>query len=290
MTSSSSSSFTPLESLLLFQSILKHGVEPEAFARIASVLQANSFIRSDDRYNAERLTADSLRGLFLEEVGADKVDASALPPLIERLYVRYRDHIVGAIREDERRIEKVQGEIRLLEQQAAGGGGRGARAAEARAAEAKAAAGRQLHNSINSINSTNSINSFNSINIINTNNNSSSSSSSSSTNNNLQRKHHPSSERTQASLEVQPPHDRRPSQPRCSVARDDTGPPSSQPGSTAATAAASAASATTATATTTTTTTAAAAAATATAAAATTATATATADASQQQQQQQQWW
>ncbi|CAK7222091.1 hypothetical protein SBRCBS47491_004752 [Sporothrix bragantina] len=141
---SSSSSFTPLESLLLFQSILKHGVEPEAFARIASVLQANPFVRSDDRYNAERLTADSLRGLFLEEVGADKVDASALPPLIERLYVRYRDHIVGAIREDERRIEKVQGEIRLLEQQAAGGGGRGARAAEARAAEAKAAAGRQL--------------------------------------------------------------------------------------------------------------------------------------------------
>ena len=74
-------------------------------------------------------------------------------------------------------------------------------------------------NSINSINSTNSINSFNSINIINTNNNSSSSSSSSSTNNNLQRKHHPSSERTQASLEVQPPHDRRPSQPRCGLLR-----------------------------------------------------------------------
>ncbi|CAK7272055.1 hypothetical protein SEPCBS57363_004937 [Sporothrix epigloea] len=141
---SSYSSFTPLESLLLFQSILQHGVEPEAFSRIASLLQANSFVRSDDRYNANRLTADSLRKLFLEELGGDEIDVSILPPLIERLYMRYRDHIVCAIREDEGRIEKMQNEIWLLEQQAAGGSGRGARAPDARAADAKAAAERQF--------------------------------------------------------------------------------------------------------------------------------------------------
>ncbi|CAK7567900.1 MAG: hypothetical protein SEPTF4163_005876 [Sporothrix epigloea] len=137
------SSFTPLESLLLFQSILQHGVEPEAFSHIASVLQANPFVRSDDRYNVNRLTADSLKTLFLEELSGDDIDVSILPPLIERLYMRYRDHIVCAIREDEGRIEKIQNEIRLLEQQAAGGSGRGTRAPDARAAEAKAAVERQ---------------------------------------------------------------------------------------------------------------------------------------------------
>ncbi|KJR86814.1 uncharacterized protein SPSK_02199 [Sporothrix schenckii 1099-18] len=186
-TGPSPSMFTPLESLLLFQSILKHGVEPDAFARIATVLQSNPFIRSDDRYNADRLTAESLRQLFLHLLRSEfgeaagesgggnaanvkiepkeakdakdttpsdgkkrKIDtpplpaahAEQLPILVERLYVRYREHIVNAIREDERRIEKVQGEIKLLEQQAAGGGGRGshARAAEAKAAAAAAAA------------------------------------------------------------------------------------------------------------------------------------------------------
>ncbi|CAK7275181.1 hypothetical protein SEPCBS119000_006564 [Sporothrix epigloea] len=131
------SSFTPLESLLFFQSILQHGVEAEAFSRISSVLQSNPFVRSDDRYNATRLTADSLKTLFLEEVGGDSIDFSVLPPLIERLYLRYRDHIVCAIREDEGLIEKMQIEIRQLEKQAAGGSGRGARASDARAAEAK---------------------------------------------------------------------------------------------------------------------------------------------------------
>ncbi|KAL1890233.1 hypothetical protein Sste5346_008387 [Sporothrix stenoceras] len=167
-TTSSSSSFTPLESLLLFQSILKHGVEPDAFGRIADVLRQNPFIKSDDRYNADRLTGEALQQLFVnllrefdssasESAGgaagsgeaadknADTKDKNAagstadaqLPTLVERLYVRYRDNIVHAIREDERCIEKVQAEIKLLEQQAAGGGGRGAHAKAAAAAAAQ---------------------------------------------------------------------------------------------------------------------------------------------------------
>ncbi|EPE07132.1 hmg-i hmg- dna-binding protein [Ophiostoma piceae UAMH 11346] len=183
------SSFTPLESFFLFQSILQYGVEPESFVRIAVVLQNNAFIRSDESFNAARLTAESLRQFFLyllEEIArerklrgiesedlkrakeakegvkaddvhlkpiGDKIPPEQLPLLVEHLYARYREHIVDAIREDERRIERVQGEIRTLEQQASGGGGRGAHArAVAAAAAARAnndaaaaAAGRQAH-------------------------------------------------------------------------------------------------------------------------------------------------
>lgn len=157
-------SFTPLESLLLFQSILKHGVEPEVFPRIASALQSNPFVRNDNSFNADRLTADSLQQLFLrllrdeladdDDISSDhalsngkhaiadiandvaatatskkrkisaalptlndaRAHAQQLPALVERLYARYRDFTIASIREDERRIEKIQAELCLLEQ------------------------------------------------------------------------------------------------------------------------------------------------------------------------------
>lgn len=155
--------YTPLESLLLFQSILKYGIDPQAFVHISAALRNNTFVQSDKSYNADRLSSESLQQLFLHLLRDElPVDASAavpapaaaaaaglaagslsptakkrklsspplptlndarahaekLPGLVERLYARYRDHIVTSIREDERRYEQVQGEIRILEQQA----------------------------------------------------------------------------------------------------------------------------------------------------------------------------
>ncbi|OAA57499.1 hmg-i/hmg-y, DNA-binding protein [Niveomyces insectorum RCEF 264] len=175
----SAASFTPLESLLLFQSILKYGFDADAFVRISATLKNNAFLRSDHRYNADRLRPESLQQLFLhlfqEELvsieddgqqqqpqhhrpqsNGDRVSTSPsgsgpptsgsasptassrkrklpnpslstlhhahahvehLPTLVERLYARYRDHVVAAIREDEQRIEKVQKEIAKLERE-----------------------------------------------------------------------------------------------------------------------------------------------------------------------------
>ncbi|KAG7148491.1 hypothetical protein HYQ46_002647 [Verticillium longisporum] len=60
--------YTPLESLLLFQALLVHGVEAAAFARVSDLLKANALIRHDASYDAARLSPDALRQLFLHLV------------------------------------------------------------------------------------------------------------------------------------------------------------------------------------------------------------------------------
>ncbi|KAK7413071.1 hypothetical protein QQX98_008079 [Neonectria punicea] len=143
--------YTPLESLFLFQSLLTHGVDTGAFARISELLINNALIKEADTYDPTRLRPDALQQLFLlllrdelksEEEGQDgpedatgsptsKKRKLASPPLptlkvvyenvdkvpilVNRLYARYRDHVVKQIREDERRFETVQKEIQLLE-------------------------------------------------------------------------------------------------------------------------------------------------------------------------------
>ncbi|KAF7562441.1 hypothetical protein G7046_g1721 [Stylonectria norvegica] len=142
--------YTPLESLFLFQALLTHGADPTAFARISELLINNALIKEADTYDPTRLSADALQQLFLrllwEEVKseADRADGSdgagstgsrkrklgtpplptlkdahehveKIPALVDRLYARYRDHVVKQIREDERRFEKVSKEIQVLE-------------------------------------------------------------------------------------------------------------------------------------------------------------------------------
>ncbi|RSL94455.1 hypothetical protein CDV31_014310 [Fusarium ambrosium] len=141
--------YTPLESLLLFQSVVTNGVDTGAFARISESLISNSLIKDDPTYDTTRLQPDALRQLFLlvirEEfrTEAERGDATAdgspgsrkrklgtpplptlkevyenvekIPALVETLYARYRESIVKQIREDERRFENVRGEIQLLE-------------------------------------------------------------------------------------------------------------------------------------------------------------------------------
>ncbi|KAK1978073.1 hypothetical protein LZ30DRAFT_691707 [Colletotrichum cereale] len=146
--------YTPLESLFLFQAILKHGVEAAAFAKVSDLLVNNSLIKDDKTYDAKRLSPDALRQLFLhllqeelrsENATADKSDGTSspnskkrklnrpplptlkevkeqlhkLPALVDRLYARYKDHVVKDVRDDERRIEILAREIQVLEAQEA---------------------------------------------------------------------------------------------------------------------------------------------------------------------------
>ncbi|KFA74655.1 hypothetical protein S40288_03196 [Stachybotrys chartarum IBT 40288] len=141
---------TLLESLFLFQATLSQGVDPEAFARISGLLKDNAFIKADDSYDANRLGPDALQHLFLrllyEEIrgDAERVDGGdgaaspgsrkrklgsppmptlteatshldKIPTLINRLWVRYRDHKVKEIQDEERRYVSLQKDIGVLE-------------------------------------------------------------------------------------------------------------------------------------------------------------------------------
>ncbi|OAA54864.1 Bromodomain protein [Cordyceps fumosorosea ARSEF 2679] len=146
---SNPTTYTPLESLFLFQSLLNEGIEPAAFVRISETLKNNALIKGGETYDAARLSSNALQQLFLlllrEELKSDAERAEAaqagfspskkrkitapsiptlteaykyvskVPALVERLYGRYRDHVVRQIREDERKFATVQREIQLLE-------------------------------------------------------------------------------------------------------------------------------------------------------------------------------
>ncbi|GAB0133617.1 hypothetical protein EsDP_00002021 [Epichloe bromicola] len=147
--------YTPLESLFLFQSLLTHGLDTEAFARTSESLRNNALVKSDKSFDAARLAPDALQQLFLlllrdevkgetgrAETTADGSTSPAslcasrkkkmgspplpslreayahidkVPVLVDRLYARYRDTIVKQVREDERRVSTIQRDITVLE-------------------------------------------------------------------------------------------------------------------------------------------------------------------------------
>jgi hypothetical protein len=141
----STTSYTPLETLLLFQSLVAYGIEDQNFIQISDHLTNNPLIKDGETYDAQRLTADALRELFLQllrdELRAeDQEDGSPtatkkrklqsppppsikdaqehrdrLPILVDRLYARYRDYMVRAIEDDERRYVATQKEIDEIE-------------------------------------------------------------------------------------------------------------------------------------------------------------------------------
>ncbi|PVH75862.1 hypothetical protein DL98DRAFT_518342 [Cadophora sp. DSE1049] len=141
---STAATYTPLECLLLFQTLVAYGTEEQDFDRISNLLTNNDLVKSSEAYDAQRLSAESLRQLYLqllrdelreeEEVVDDLTskkrklptpplpsikDAQEykekLPLLVDRLYARYRDVMVKAIQEDERRYAAIQEEIREIE-------------------------------------------------------------------------------------------------------------------------------------------------------------------------------
>ncbi|MCJ1388438.1 hypothetical protein MMC18_001285 [Xylographa bjoerkii] len=139
--------YTPLEAFLFFQSLRSYGIQPSSFSRISDALKQNDFIKND---NDERFEPESLKRLYLDLLKdeprgqksrgssqskdgdhnprkrklstppLESIDGSAeheqlLPQLVNRLYARYRDHVIGAIQEEERTIQSLQKDISEIE-------------------------------------------------------------------------------------------------------------------------------------------------------------------------------
>ncbi|KAK2627636.1 hypothetical protein QTJ16_003602 [Diplocarpon rosae] len=136
--------YTPLECLLLFQTLVVYGAEEQDFERISSLLTSNALVKDAETYDAQRLSADALRTLYLrllhdelkgeEDAQEDQTSRKRklptpplpsikdaleyrekLPSLVNRLYARYREHMIRVIQEDERRYANIQKEIGEIE-------------------------------------------------------------------------------------------------------------------------------------------------------------------------------
>ncbi|MBE7179898.1 MAG: hypothetical protein INR71_01615 [Terriglobus roseus] len=144
--------YTPLESLLLFTHLRAQGADHAAFRTISQLLIDNPTVSADPRFDSGRLSADALSDFYLrllkEEVKSDLERAVAaaqpdlhngskkrkaaspslptvqeasqhvhlIPQLVTKLYARYRSHQLREIREQERRYELLQREVREIEQ------------------------------------------------------------------------------------------------------------------------------------------------------------------------------
>ncbi|KAI0593769.1 hypothetical protein F4775DRAFT_576801 [Biscogniauxia sp. FL1348] len=144
-------SYTPLESLFLFQLLNRYGFVNGSFHRISEELKSTPLVFEQDNYDAARLSPESLQELALQlvreeqrreaEASTDKngpglspnsrkrklpspplpslkeahEQPDKLPVLVDRLYSRFRENIVREIREDERRIELLQRDIGDIE-------------------------------------------------------------------------------------------------------------------------------------------------------------------------------
>ena len=142
---------TPLESLLLFQTLHPFNADPPSFGIISDSLKNNELLRESDSFELDRLEPDSLKGLYLrllkeevksEATGHDQggqknglqnprkrklssppletVDEAVqynhlLPQLVDRLYFRYRDHAIKSIEDEERKYRSLQKEIQEIE-------------------------------------------------------------------------------------------------------------------------------------------------------------------------------
>ncbi|KAG9234561.1 hypothetical protein BJ875DRAFT_423736 [Amylocarpus encephaloides] len=142
--------YTPLECLLLFQCLLSYGSRDEDFARISHDLTTSPLVKDAPTYDPQRLSADALRQLYVQllqeevklegqeqEVQEDGTQAGSrkrkipsptlpllkdlrqhnhkLPMVVDRLYARYKDLMVKAIREDEKKFKLLQQEIHEIE-------------------------------------------------------------------------------------------------------------------------------------------------------------------------------
>ncbi|KAK3990726.1 hypothetical protein QBC44DRAFT_380359 [Cladorrhinum sp. PSN332] len=146
-------SFTPLETVLLFRGIGEHGFEAPAFSQIATALQTNNLLKNEPTYDVRRLTPESLKDLFLhllwEELKSEqdpstgrdgslsptskrrKLEALPLPTLddarghldkIELAYAKsyeaYIRHAIDEIRSLERKFDHAQAELDDIERPA----------------------------------------------------------------------------------------------------------------------------------------------------------------------------
>ncbi|KAE9975921.1 hypothetical protein EG327_008306 [Venturia inaequalis] len=138
------SAYTPLEALLLFQYVSNYGLSSGAvFNKVSAVLKNDQQISRSSSYDSRRLNPDALRDFFLRMLRDSKSelddplgvsrkrkvpspttpntldeavqDIHLLPPLIRKLYARYREHATIEIRESERKYAKLKKELEDIE-------------------------------------------------------------------------------------------------------------------------------------------------------------------------------
>lgn len=142
---------TPLESLLLFQTLHPFTADPPSFGKISDTLKNNELLRESESFELNRLEPNALKDLYLrllkeeakiEAKGYDQVGLKneqqnprkrklsspplqtveealqynhLLPQLVNRLYFRYRDHAIQSIEDEERRYRSLQKEAQEIE-------------------------------------------------------------------------------------------------------------------------------------------------------------------------------
>ncbi|PNS17004.1 Bromodomain-containing protein 8 [Sphaceloma murrayae] len=150
-----STRYTPLESLLFFQALRSQDLKAINFEKISNDLLTLPLVANDGTFDRGRLSADALQHLYLtlvkeearEELSRASIDVAPvqagdlspgsrkrkaaspslptveaaakhvhlLPRLLTKLYARYRETVVAAIKEEEQNIDRLDQEIKQVE-------------------------------------------------------------------------------------------------------------------------------------------------------------------------------
>lgn len=139
---SASETHSPLEMLLLFQTLDPSDPSPPSFVKLSDSLKNNVILRGSASYDPSRLDPESLKALYLrlmkearvDVIGVSKVDkdkdkdeqhnlpqrklssplldsVNLLPPLLNRLYFHYRTHAIKTIEDEEYNFRRLQRDI-----------------------------------------------------------------------------------------------------------------------------------------------------------------------------------
>jgi hypothetical protein len=170
-----SSTYSPLEILLIFQSLTAQPLLPSTFDNVSELLKTNKFIRDGPGFDVAKVAPDALRDLYLGTI-RDEVKSQAvvtgerngvgddgdeqhgskkrrlespdietvedaekyrdrLPRLVEQFYVEYRNEAIEEIVREEGRIMVLEAELRRLEREAAEESQRGVNGGSSKEAE-----------------------------------------------------------------------------------------------------------------------------------------------------------
>ncbi|MCJ1464745.1 hypothetical protein MMC07_003358 [Pseudocyphellaria aurata] len=142
---------TPLEMVLLFQALDPSDPNPPSFAKLSDTLKHSFLLRESGSYDSSRLDPDSLKQLYLRLMkeqaridvnGVDKAKSdkdelynpplrkpssplldsvsdvsrhlNLIPPLLNRLYFRFRNHAIKAIEHEEHNFRRLQRDIQEI--------------------------------------------------------------------------------------------------------------------------------------------------------------------------------
>ncbi|BCS26485.1 uncharacterized protein APUU_51196S [Aspergillus puulaauensis] len=151
------SAYTPLESLLFFQSLAAYDTRPTSFVSISDLLRNNKFVRENGAFDAHRLSPEALEELYstlMRDNGDSAVSANepnghhsestspsnpkkrkitssrpdglsddgkrnpgVIPYLVPHLYAKYKELVTTEIRHEERRFKEIRKEIEKLEKE-----------------------------------------------------------------------------------------------------------------------------------------------------------------------------